>query len=263
MTLQSPRKRQIIPEHNSGELNRWYKKTCTPAFIALDPVQFPRRYSRREDIEIAAFLAATIAWGRRDLILRSAEKMFSLMESSGAEGLYAFVITGGWKKLKNKNIHRTFFESDLKYFCRGFNHCYSKYGSLEKLFADGASKTNTFDIWQGIALFRDEMAFANKGVYSKHIADPAGSACKRINLALRWLVRKGPVDLDLWKSIKPASLHIPLDVHVARAARKLGLLTRKSNDKKAVIELTEKLKELNPKDPVKYDFALFAYNPLS
>jgi len=247
-------KRQIIPASNisADELNSWYKKICTQNFITLDPVQFPHRYTKREDVEIAAFLSATIAWGRRDLILRSAEKMFALMEISP----YNFVMSGNYKKLKDKNIHRTFFESDLKYFCRGLGHCYTKYGNLEKLFLAAPG------IWQGFALFREEMAMANNGEYSKHICNPGnedsnGSACKRFNLALRWLVRKGPVDLGLWKSIEPLSLYIPLDVHVARTARRLGLLQRKSNDKKAVIELTEKLREFCPKDPVKYDFALF------
>ena len=240
------------------ELERRYKQFFSSQFIVndfimRDPVQFPRRYTKRNDIEIAAFLAATIAWGRRDLILRSAEKMFSLMEPSPA----AFVMAGNYRKLKDRCIHRTFFENDLKYFCRGFKSCYDQYGSLEKLFSAAP------DIWQGIALFREEMAAANGGRYTKHIANPGrpdsatGSACKRINLALRWLVRKGPVDLGLWKSISPSSLYIPLDVHVARSARRLGLLERKSNDKKAVIELSQKLRELCPDDPVKYDFVLF------
>jgi uncharacterized protein (TIGR02757 family) len=234
------------------ELEYWYKKVCTPEFIISDPVQFPHRYKKREDIEIAAILSATIAWGRRDMIIRSGEKMFALMGKSP----YAFVTSGGYKKLKNKNIHRTFFEKDLKYLCQGFEHCYAKYGNLEKLFALSEN------IWQGIALFREEMAKANKGEYSIHVSNPglenkAGSACKKINLALRWLVRCGPVDLGLWKKIKPSVLYIPLDVHVARTAKKLGLLQRKSNDKKAVIELTEALREFCPEDPVKYDFSLF------
>jgi uncharacterized protein (TIGR02757 family) len=226
-------------------------------FIAKDPVQFPRRFSKRADVEIAAFLAATIAWGRRDIIIRSAEKMFAIMGTSPSD----FVTEGSYRKLKDRCIHRTFFESDLKYFCKGFKRCYAKYDTLEKLFA------GTPDVWQGIALFREEMAAANGGRFSKHIANPgtpasgtakgAGSACKRINLALRWLVREGPVDSGLWKSIKPADLYIPLDVHVARTARKLGLLTRKSNDRKAVVELTEKLRGFCKEDPVKYDFALF------
>lgn len=235
------------------ELNCWYEKICTSDFIALDPVQFPRRYVKREDVEIAAFLAATIAWGRRDLILRSAEKMFALMGSNPFE----FVMSGEYKKLKDKNIHRTFFEDDLKYFCRGFKHIYTKYGNLEKLFTSSPG-----DVWEGIALFREEMAAANKKRYLKHISDPGvkdknGSACKRLNLALRWLARGGPVDMGLWKGITPAALYIPLDVHVARTARKLDLLERNANDKKAVIELTEKLRKFCPEDPVRYDFALF------
>jgi len=150
-------------------------------------------------------------------------------------------------------LHRTFFEDDLAYFCNGFRHCYAKYGTLEKLFASQP------DMWQGISLFRREMAEGNNGLYTTHIANPdANSACKRINMALRWLVRKGPVDMGLWKSIKPSSLYIPLDVHVARNAREIGLLERRLNDRKAVTELTEKLRRFCPEDPVKYDFVLFS-----
>jgi uncharacterized protein (TIGR02757 family) len=241
----------------AGELDSWYKKVCKKEFIADDPVQFPRRYKKREDVEIAAFLAATIAWGRRDMILRSAEKMFALMGPSPHD----FVMSGGYKKLKSANIHRTFFEDDLKYYCKGLERCYAKYGALEKLFASAPG------VWEAIALFREEMAGANRNTYSRHIADPGadgenGSACKKLNLALRWLVREGPVDLGMWKKIKPAALYIPLDVHVARTARKLGLLERKSNDKKAVIALTGKLRGYCPQDPVKYDFALFGMGAL-
>jgi uncharacterized protein (TIGR02757 family) len=238
---------------NEKKLIFWYEnffcsQHLVKDFIAHDPVQFPRRFTKRASVEIAAFLTATIAWGRRDLILRSAEKMFALMKPDPA----AFVMGGDYRILKNHNIHRTFFEADLKYFCKGFKFCFDRYGNLEKLFA------SVPDIWQGISLFREEMATANGGRYTRHIANPeANSACKRINLALRWLVRDGPIDLGLWKNIKPAALYIPLDVHVARTARKIGLLERKSNDKKAVIELTEKLREFCPDDPVKYDFALF------
>ena len=262
MILPLPRKRRIIRMSelatvSKKNLNNWYKKffaseVLVNDFIAHDPVQFPRRFTKRADIEIAALLTATIAWGRRDLIIRSANKMFLLMEGSPS----AFIMAGDYRKLKDRCVYRTFFEDDLQYFCKGFKSCYAKYGNLEKLFVFGA------DIWQGISLFREEMAAANNGRYSKHIADPgmadrSGSACKRINLALRWLVRKGPVDMGLWKSITPAALYIPLDLHVARTSRRLGLIKRKSNDKKAVIELTEKLREFCPEDPVKYDFALF------
>ena len=242
-------------------MDRIYNETNTPEFILSDPVQFPHRYNAGPDKEIAAILAAAIAWGRRDLILKSAERMFSLMGPSP----YAYIIEEKYRKIKidddrGRSIHRTFFEGDLLYFCRGFRAYYLKHGSLEAIFnASG-------DVWEGIGYFRETMARGNSGksrkpVYSKHIADPAsGSACKRLNLALRWLVRReGPVDMGLWKSVSPASLFIPLDLHVGRTARLLGLLERRSNDRKAVISLTEKLREFCPEDPVKYDLALFGY----
>ena len=242
------------------KLDELYRATNRPEFIPADPVKFPHRYESGSDREIAAFLAATIAWGRRDLILKSAEKMFALMGT----GPYAFVMEGNYRVLKDGCIHRTFFERDLRYFCKGLRACYTRYGSLEALFASAA------DVWEGISLFRETMAQgnslaqANRAAYSKHIANPASnSACKRLHLALRWLVRReGPVDLGLWKGISPSALYIPLDLHVGRAARELGLLPdgRKANDKKAVISLTEKLREFCPEDPVKYDLALFGYS---
>ena len=254
------------------ELDRLYHEINKPEFILKDPVQFPHRYSAKSDREIAAFLATTIAWGRRDLILKSAERMFSLMGPSPyafiMEEKYRHVLRGikvDDKSARGRSIHRTFFEGDLLYFCKGLKACYTKYGSLETLF------WTPRDIWAGIELFRETMALGNRAssrakakrpVYSRHIAGPsAGSACKRLNLALRWLVRReGPVDMGLWKSISPSSLFIPLDLHVGRTARQLGLLDRESNDMKAVISLTEKLKEFCPEDPIKYDLALFGYS---
>jgi uncharacterized protein (TIGR02757 family) len=252
MTLPSPRKRRTIPALK-GELDRWYRRVNRPEFILKDPVQFPRRYSEPADIEIAAFLAAAIAWGRRDLILRSAERLFALM----GPGPAAFVMSGACRGLGDRCVHRTFFEKDLKYFCRGLRACYAQYGSLEALFASALSAGGS--VWEGIGLFRETMARANGGLYSKHVANPAaGSACKRVNLALRWLVRRdGPVDMGLWKRVSPSALVMPLDIHASRTARRLGLLSRKSNDRKAVIELTGKLRGFCPADPVKYDFALF------
>jgi len=276
MILQSPRKPRIIHAHKRIQktLDSRYNEFSGSEFsvrdfIEHDPVQFPLHYAKQRpknqvDIEIAAFLAAIIAWGRRDLIIRSARRMFAMMEP----GPQAYVLKRSQKRsapqkhttqkhapARGSCLHRTFFENDLEYFCNGFRHCYAKYGTLEKLFASQS------DIWQGIKLFREEMAAGNKGIYTTHIANPdANSACKRINMALRWLVRKGPVDMGLWKSIKPSSLYIPLDVHVARNARNIGLLERKSNDKKAVMEITEKLRQFCPEDPVKYDFVLFSFD---
>ena len=258
MIFPSPRRLPTIPECKK-ELNRLYRKINKPDFIPRDPVQFPHRYKNKPDREIAAFLAAAIAWGRRDLILKSAERMFALME----EGPYLFVMEGAYRKLlcgetRGNSVHRTFFERDLLYYCRGLKACYTEFGSLEALFASADC------IWDGIDLFRETMTGGNGGLFSKHVANPgANSACKRINLALRWLVRReGPVDLGLWDKISPSSLYIPLDLHVGQTARRLGLLdaNRKANDKKAVIVLTEKLREFCPADPVKYDLALFGYS---
>ena len=228
-----------------------YLEINRPEFILADPVQFPHRYTKKQDIEIAAFLAASVAWGRRDLIIRSCERMFSLMRP----GPYDYIMAGDFGNLGNRNVHRTFFENDLKYFCLGLKNCYTNFNSLELLFA---SRDN---VWDSMVLLREIIALGNGGIFTKHLADAnSSSACKRLNLALRWLVRKdGPVDLGIWKKISPASLYIPLDVHVGRVARSLGLLdpVRKSNDRKAVIALTERLREFCPEDPVKYDFALF------
>jgi len=232
-------------------------------FVARDPVRFPRHFAglhqknfhakklsreERADIEVAAFLAATIAWGQRKAILASAERMFALMGGRPGE----FVLSGDFGGLPEGCVHRTFFGNDLRYFCRGLKFCYDRYDSLENLFAGAGG------LWQGIALFRREMAAGNRGTESKHVANPeGGAACKRINLALRWLVRGDAVDIGLWSKVSPAELRIPLDVHVARGARKLGLLQRKSNDRKAVEELTEALRGFCPEDPVRYDLALF------
>jgi uncharacterized protein (TIGR02757 family) len=255
MILPLPRRPRTIQGLKAGSLKAELDRICgeneKPEFVLNDPVQFPRLFKAQKDIEIAAFLSAAIAWGNRDMIIRSCKRMFSLLNPSP----FAFVMNGNYARLKDKCIHRTFFESDLKYFCRGFKNCYTKYDSLESLFA------LTDNVWDGMALFREIMAQGNKGASSKHIADSASnSACKRLNLCLRWLVRNGPVDMGLWKKLPSASLYIPLDIHVGRIARSLGLLdpARKSNDKKAVFALTEKLREFCPEDPVKYDFALFS-----
>ncbi|MDR0668974.1 MAG: TIGR02757 family protein [Treponema sp.] len=253
-------------------LEDWYRKVNRPEFVNSDPVLFPRRFSDPADIEIAAFLAGVIAWGRRDLILKSGERLFSLLRG----GPFAFVMAGRYRSLRNRRdcpsgacIHRTFFEEDLAYFCRGLRACYQTYGSLEALFSSALNRPGSPDspgdpgIWEGMALFRETMAQGNGGRYTKHIADPhSGSPCKRLCLSLRWLVRReGPVDLGLWTSVSPAALYIPLDLHVGRAARQLGLLdpARKANDRKAATALTAQLREFCPEDPARYDLALFGW----
>jgi len=226
----------------------------TPEFIDNDPVQFPRKYKLKQDIEISAFLTATIAWGKRNLILKSATGMHQLMGASP----FDYIMSEGYERLGQNNIHRTFFEHDMAYLCRGLRAVYQQYESCESVFAFPAESGN---IWNGITLFREYIRKANEG-YSekslKHISNPVSSACKRLHMALRWLVRNdGIVDIGIWKNITPVHLHIPLDTHVITVARTLGLLVRKQNDRKAVEELTGVLREFNPDDPILYDFALF------
>lgn len=224
-------------------------------FIANDPVSFPHSFTKKEDVEIVALLASIIAWGNRKMILRSGDKMFyGIMEGAP----YDYVMQGRWESLDDKvNIHRTFFASDLKYICRGLRSIYLKYGSMEQLFMG-------CPVWDGIERLRQEMAAVNGGVPTRHISNPVpskgkpASACKRMHMMLRWLCRRdGIVDLGIWQNISPSQLMIPIDVHVARTARLLGLVSRKQNDRRTVEELTEKLREFSPEDPVRYDFALF------
>ena len=224
-------------------------------FICNDPVSFPHSFTRREDIEIAALLASVIAWGNRRMILASGKKMFyDIMRSAP----YDYVMGGEWEQLDDAvNIHRTFFARDFKYICRGLRGIYSRYGTMEALFV-------SCTVWDGIENLRRELAAANGGATTRHISNPLpqkgkpASACKRMNMMLRWLCRKdGVVDLGIWSAVSPAELMIPLDVHVARTARLLGLVTRKQNDRRTVEELTAQLRRLSPDDPVKYDFALF------
>lgn len=226
-----------------------------PEFIAEDPISFPHSFSRKEDIEIVALLASIIAWGNRKMILRSGNKMFcDIMQSRP----YEYVMSGEWESLDDRlNIHRTFFAADFKYICRGLRSVFQKYGSMEPLFT-GCST------WDGIERLRSEFAAVNGALSTRHISNPVpskgkpASACKRMHMMLRWLCRKdGIVDLGIWDSVHPSQLMIPIDVHVARTARALGLVSRKQNDRRTVEELTARLRELSPEDPVRYDFALF------
>jgi len=224
----------------------------TPAFIEKDPVQFPHRYTRLQDIEIAAFLTATIAWGNRTMILRSADRMLSKM----GESPFDFVMNEGYKTLGTANVHRTFFEQDLAYMLRGYRNILLNFESI-KAFLESKPDLNT--PWDITGALRSEIMKANGNNNNKCFpSNYNNSALKRINLALRWLVRNdGIVDLGVWTFLKPSQLYIPLDIHVGNTARKLGILQRTSNDRKAVEQLTGILAKLCPEDPVKYDFALF------
>lgn len=225
-------------------------------FIESDPIQIPHLFSQKEDIEIAGFLSATIAWGNRKMIIKNSHKMMDLMGNSP----YDFVMSHSENDLERLEsfVHRTFNGQDFASFIKGLQHIYKNHDGLEAVFAKH-QETNSMQ--KSISEFKKlffEIEHQNRT--QKHISDPMnGSAAKRINMMLRWFCRqdnKG-VDLGIWKSISPSLLSCPLDVHSGNVARKLGLLTRKQNDGKALAELDLKLRELDPNDPVKYDFALF------
>lgn len=227
-----------------------------PDFIAEDPVQFPRRFSEKRDIEIAALLASTIAWGKRSMICRNADRMLALMDGQP----YKYVMEEGYEDLPDCNIHRTFFAKNLRHYLRGLRSIYSHHDSLEDFASKVIKDPDHCASWQLAEAMNREFAAANGGENDCRCL-PLGldkSALKRFNMALRWLVRDdGIVDMGVWKALKPSQLYIPLDVHVGNVSRQLGLLDRKANDRQAVEQLTDRLRRFNPEDPVLYDFALF------
>jgi uncharacterized protein (TIGR02757 family) len=225
-------------------------------FIQTDPIQIPHRFHRKEDIEIAGFLTATIAWGNRNMIIRSAEKMMKFLGDSP----YEFIMEHTDRDVKRLQnfVHRTFQSTDLAYFIHALSCIYKKHGGLEKIFTEHALPDTTQD---AITAFRTLFfSFHPENRTRKHVSDPSNnSAAKRINMFLRWMVRRDAkgVDFGLWRGISPSALSCPLDVHSGNVARKLGLLKRKQNDGKALKELDTQLRLMDASDPVKYDFALF------
>lgn len=247
-----------IPSYVADLLNREAIRFNRPEFIEEDPIQFPRMFSDSRDIEIAALLASTIAWGNRTMICRSANKMFSLMDWQP----YNYLMDRGFEELpERENIHRTFFNKNLAHYLRGLYNIYTKYGSLEAFAKACGSQEEQFPAWHLASNINRELSLANAGNTDSRClpTEIDKSALKRFNMALRWLVRNdGIVDIGIWKVIKPHQLFIPLDVHVGNVSRALGILDRRANDKKAVEELTQTLRSLDPADPIKYDFALFS-----
>jgi uncharacterized protein (TIGR02757 family) len=227
-----------------------------PTFIESDPIQIPHLYSQKEDIEIAGFLAATIAWGNRKMIIKNAHKMMELMGNSP----YDFVMNHQEHHLDSLDgfVHRTFNSVDFTYFIKALNHIYTNHKGLEHLFSINTTKNSLQPAIHQLKKVFFEINHPQRTM--KHISDPLkGSAAKRINMFLRWMVRNDNtgVDFGIWKSLSPAQLSCPLDVHSGNVARKLGLLTRKQNDAKALAELDTSLRKMDKNDPVKYDFALF------
>lgn len=224
-----------------------------PKFIESDPIQIPHQFSAKEDIEIAAFLTATISWGNRKMIIKNASRLMEIMGNSP----YDFVMES--KPVDNLQfVHRTFNAIDLQYFITGLRNIYANHKGLEAVFNKHIENDN---IQSSIHHFKElffELEHPERT--QKHISDPyKGSAAKRINMFLRWMVRNDNtgVDFGLWNTISPSLLSCPLDVHSGKVARKLGLLNRKQNDAKALQELDTNLRKMDPDDPVKYDFALF------
>lgn len=227
-----------------------------PNFIESDPIQIPHLYTLKQDIEIAGFLAATIAWGNRKMIINNAKRMMDLMGNSP----YDFVMSHNGNDLQRLEtfVHRTFNGQDFIGFIKSLQNIYLNHGGLESIFTLHQEKDSMQNAISKFKTIFFEIEHLNRT--EKHISDSnKNSSSKRLNMWLRWNCRqdnKG-VDLGIWKSISPSQLSCPLDVHSGNVARKLGLLTRKQNDAKALAELDQNLRALDPNDPVKYDFALF------
>ena len=244
-----------------GELKQFldekYLQYNTPSFIECDPISVPHRFISGLDREVAGFLTAAIAWGRRDLILRSSNRLIEAMDNDP----YEFIKQSTPDDLTRlaKFVHRTFNGTDCIFFMKGLKEIFSHYNSLEDVIIEGMKETGSLK--DGLSFFRKQFfSIFHEKRTEKHFADVmTGAAGKRLNMFLRWMVRDDGrgVDFGLWKKISPSILFIPLDLHSGNTARRLGLLTRKQSDWKAVEELTEILREFDSNDPVKYDFALF------
>ena len=225
-------------------------------FIESDPIQIPHQFTKKQDIEIAGFLTATISWGNRKSIITNANKMMLLLDHSP----YDFVKNHKPSDLEKlfPFVHRTFNGEDFIQFIKSLNHIYQNYNGLEALFSKHAEE---FSMQKAIHQFKNhffEIEHLRRS--QKHVSDPLkNSAAKRINMFLRWMVRdaNSGVDFGLWKQLSPSQLSCPLDVHSGNVARALGLLKRTQNDAKALDELDKALRALDNNDPVKYDFALF------
>ena len=236
-----------------------YQKYCNYSFfVETDPIQIPKQYRKKEDIEISAFLSASLAWGQRKTIINKSKELLSRMDNAPHD----FIIGASEKEIQHLDgfNHRTLNDYDIKYFIRSLSNIYRNHGGLEAVFNQAWENSNhdmikTLTEWHHI--FVQEKGESR---VLRHIANVnKGSAAKRVNMFLRWMVRtdREGVDFGLWKNIPSSALLIPLDVHVANTSRELGLLTRTQNDIKAVLELTEQLREFDSNDPIKYDFALF------
>lgn len=244
--------KESLKDFLDAKLNSHINKS----FIINDPVSIPHLFSKKQDIEIAAFFAAIFAWGNRKTIINKARELMEKMDMSP----YDFCLYAGPAQLDTlKDFkHRTFNTDDLYYFIEFFRHHYTCHKSLETAFTIGLEKDDQ-NIENALIGFRNYFfSLEHLKRTEKHISSPLqNSACKRINMFLRWMVRKDTIDLGIWKKVKPAQLVCPLDLHVSRVAKRFGLISRPNADWQSAVELTENLKRMDPLDPVKYDIALF------
>lgn len=237
---------------NKEQLDELFSRYNNHDFIEKDPISIPHQFSTRGDIEISAFLVSLIAWGNRKMIIRSGNRMIERMDSKPDEFIRG-ASSSDIKRAAEGFVHRTFSSEDFSMVLQNLQKLYKNYGSLGDYFQDSYAKSQS--IKTVLSAFRSNFLC---GGDSRHISSiEKGSACKRLCMFLRWMVRHDAVDFGLWKGIPTSALYIPLDVHSSRQGRELGLLNRKSNDWKAVEELTASLRSFDANDPVRYDFALF------
>lgn len=227
-----------------------------PSFIETDPIQVPKSFSVKENIEIAAFLTATISWGNRPAIIKNARRLMHFMDNKP----YEFVINASQEEINtlSKFVHRTFNGNDCIYFIQSLRNIYTCHRGLQELFEKGFQVENS--VKSALIHFHKNFFEIPGERTRKHVSNvEQGASAKRLNMFLRWMVRTDnrKVDFGIWNGIPSSELFLPLDIHTGNVARKLGLLTRKSNDWKAVEEVTGTLRNFDPADPVKYDFALF------
>jgi len=232
-------------------------------FIESDPIQIPHKFSLKEDIEIAGILTSIISWGQRKAFIKKAYELMNIMDNSP----YDFIINACENDINkfDKFVYRTLNGYDCKMIIRVLINIYRNGEGLEKLFTEAWKKNH--DIKDAIRAWYNSFAFLNcePRVYRQIANIDNNSAAKKINMFLRWMVRKDKynIDLGIWEKIPKSALLIPLDVHVGNVARRLGLITRKQNNLKSVLELTEKLRLMDKNDPIKYDFALFGVEALN
>ncbi len=227
-----------------------------PGFISSDPISIPHLFSNKQDIEIAGFFAAIFSWGNRTIIIKKSKELMTLMDMAPFDFIQNHT-TADLKKLQHFK-HRTFNSHDLFYCIEFFHHHYAQHDSLEQ----AIFPTKNISVEEGLNHFKTYFfSLEHEKRTKKHVSSPQQkSTCKRLNMFLRWMVRSDNtgVDFGIWKNISPTDLICPVDLHVARVARRFGLLHREQTDWQAAVELTTSLKQLDKNDPVKYDFALFA-----